>query len=87
MAGETRTEIADERLLFSRDYGAPLLLPETAPLEPSNRLPVPAVRPHLHSSAWSFSLWRAEIASLLDVEQARGAQFHFVPVFLGAGAA
>lgn len=87
MAGETKTGIANERLLFSRDYDAPLLLPETAPLDPSNRLPVPIANRSRRFSSWNVSLWRAHIAALIGIERARGALFHFVPVFLGAGAA
>jgi ComEC/Rec2-related protein len=87
MAGETRPEITDERLHFSRGYGAPLLLPEAAPLEQSGRLPVPAVQAPLSSAGWPLSAWRAQFAELVKIEEARGALFHFVPVFLGAGAA
>jgi ComEC/Rec2-related protein len=87
MAGETKTEIADERLLFSRDFDAPLLLPDTMPLEPSNRLPVPSSKPRSRVSLWHISRWPAQIAGYIEIEQARGALFHFVPVFLGAGAA
>ncbi len=87
MAGETKIEIADERLLFSRDYDAPLLLPETVALAPSNRLPVPSSMPSVGTSLWHISRWRTQIGSLIDIEQSRGALFHFVPVFLGAGAA
>jgi ComEC/Rec2-related protein len=87
MAGEIRPEIIDERLHFSRVSDAPLLLPETVPLQPSSQLPVPASRPGARLWSWRISLWRSRIAGLLEIERARGALFHFVPVFLGAGAA
>jgi ComEC/Rec2-related protein len=87
MAGDSKTGISDERLLFSRDYGAPLLLPDTLPLEPSKRLPVPSANPGIRLSLWHITHWPAQIAGYFEIERARGALFHFVPVFLGAGAA
>ena len=87
MAGEIKTGIADERLHFRSDLGAPLALPDTAPLHAQNRLPVIVSGPVTPFSSRRISRWREQFAALIDIEQARGALFHFVPVFLGAGAA
>ncbi len=84
MAGESRTEIADERLHFRRDFDVPLDLPE---ITPTNRMPVPTAGPAIHASIWNTPRWRRHFIALIETERARGALFHFAPVFLGAGAA
>ena len=83
MAGEIRTETADERLLFRRELDAPLGLPEAS----SDHLPVPVTSRKNRPANSLIARLAAQMTGFVEIEQARGALFHFAPVFLGAGAA
>ena len=85
MAGETRTDITDERSLFRDDTNAPLIIFEPVPGLPSSAVPVRVdARPSGRLSLQRTWEWAQ---SLAQAEAARGTGFHFAPVFLGAGAA
>lgn len=85
MAGEIKDGLVDERLLFRRDFDAPPLALEGVVLAPPNHLPIRVLVPSIPQFQWRLTAWRDALVQLVGMEQARGALFHLIPVFLGAG--